>query len=266
MIAVLTNEGALEFGRAISGGSRFLAWEAALIAEPLGEDVQTIVGKTHEDIDIANGKALGYSILKTIECTGALPVEVSYGDTTKIMAVDFDFNGAAVDASGNTESIAYQSVIALARRFSEYHAVSNGTVYHIGDHVWSSGRDYAYVCKTDNFEYNGVPPENDTDNWTPVETSGLVRFPGDENYYSDSTCDVIPFFITSYDAPVTMANAMEWEYKIRVFLDNIVTAQLPKLAYFAKGGLEVNGSMMLTFLASISEQFRAIRAQITTAS
>ena len=265
MIAVLTNEGALEFGRAISGGSRFLAWKAALIAQPLGDSVQAIVGKTHEDVDMENGKVLGYDILKEFDCTGALPVEVT-NNGTSVMAVDFDFNGQAVDSNGDSVSIAYQSVIALARRFSEYHQVSTGTVYNIGDHVWSSGRDYAYVCKTDNFTYNGVPPEDDTDNWNPVETATLVRFPGDPNYYSDSTCDVVPFFITSYDAPVTMANAMEWEYKIRVFLDNIVTKDLPKLAYFAKGGLEVNGSLMLTFLASISEQFRAIREQITTAS
>ena len=33
MISIMTNEGALEIGRALSGGSRFLVWEAALLSE-----------------------------------------------------------------------------------------------------------------------------------------------------------------------------------------------------------------------------------------
>ena len=63
-----------------------------------------------------------------------------------------------------------------------------------------------------------------------------------------------------------MANGMEWEYKVRVFLDNVVTTKLSELKYFSKGGLEVNGSLMLTFLANTAEMFRAIREKVSTTS
>ena len=272
MISVLTNEGALEFGRSLSGGSRFLAWEAALLSTGFdGSAVGDIAGITHEDVDLDAGLIKGHAIAHIFDCTGSLPVKVSANDGTETaaMAVDFDFNGQIPLEAGTHTTIEYAAVVALGRRFSKYPTVTMGRRYNKGDHVWAPDdtvRDYAYVCLTDNFEYEGILPNEDTANWMAVETATLLSYPGDSEFYSDPHGDVIPFYVTSYDDSVKMANGMEWEYKVRVFLDNVATRDLAKLAYFSRGGLEADGSMALTFLASISEQFRIIRDTVSTAS
>ena len=43
----MTNQGALEVGRSLSGGSRFLAWEAALLADPFPNDVMEVALLMH---------------------------------------------------------------------------------------------------------------------------------------------------------------------------------------------------------------------------
>lgn len=278
MIAIVTNQGALEIGRSLSGGSRFLAWEAALLRENFANDtVAQVAGLSPDDIDLDSGTIGGRQIVGRFECTGSLPVQVSSeegGTTVSAMAVDFDFNGQAPISDGagsGNVSLEYSAVVALARRYMKYSTVSMGTTYHAGDRVWlpydvDPARSHAYMCITDSFEYAGVLPGEDTVNWSPMNTGSLVRYPGDADFYCDPGSDIIPFFVTSYDDTVTMANGMEWEYKVRVFLDNVVTANLSELQYFSKGGLEANGSLMLSFLANTAEMFRAIRNQVTTST
>ena len=286
MIAIMTNQGALEVGRSLSGGSRFLAWEAALLKENFdGESVDQVANITSDDVSLGAGLIHGKQIVHMFECTGSLPVQVSSeeGETeVKAMAVDFDFNGqvpieegsgsssGSGSGAGNT-SLEYSAVVALARRFSKYQTVASGKTYNVGDHVWlpyeaDPKRTKAYVCLTDGFEYAGVLPSEDTEHWMATSTETLINYPGEPDFYCDPNSDIIPFFVTSYDDPVTMANGMEWEYKVRVFLDNVVTTKLSELKYFSKGGLEVNGSLMLTFLANTAEMFRAIREKVSTAS
>lgn len=298
----MTNQGALEVGRSLSGGSRFLAWEAALLKENFdGESVDQVARITSEDVSLGAGRIHGKQIVHMFECTGSLPVQVSSEDSNtevKAMAVDFDFNGqvpieegsgsSSGSGAGNT-SLEYSAVVALARRYTKYTTVGSikpdektGKVrYNCGDRVWlpyslDPQREHAYICLTNNFEYNDILPNEDTANWMEIDTKALVKYPGEPDCYCDPSAhtgdgitvpsDIIPFFVTSYDDPVTMANGMEWEYKVRVFLDNVVTTKLSELKYFSKGGLEVNGSLMLTFLANTAEMFRAIREKVSTAS
>lgn len=282
MIAIMTNQGALEVGRSLSGGSRFLAWEAALLKENFdGASVNEVASLTSENVDLRRGQIANKQVVHTFECTGSLPVQVSSeegGTEVKAMAVDFDFNGqvpieegsSSGSGTGNT-SLEYAAVVALARRFSKYQTVASGKTYNVGDHVWlpyeaDPKRTKAYVCLTDGFKYTGVLPSEDTEHWMETSTASLINYPGEPDFYCDPNSDIIPFFVTSYDDPVTMANGMEWEYKVRVFLDNVVTTKLSELKYFSKGGLEVNGSLMLTFLANTAEMFRAIREKVSTAS
>lgn len=310
MIAIMTNQGALEVGRSLSGGSRFLAWEAALLKENFdGESVDEVASLTSADVRLGDGRIRGRQIVHTFECTGSLPVQVSSEDGrtgVKAMAVDFDFNGqvpieegsgsSSGSNTGNT-SLEYSAVVALARRYTKYTTVGSikpdvnpdanpgeeppKVHYNCGDRVWlpyslDPQRKHAYICLTDNFEYNDILPNEDTANWMEIDTNTLVKYPGEPDCYCDTSAhkadgttvpsDIIPFFVTSYDDPVTMANGMEWEYKVRVFLDNVVTTKLSELKYFSKGGLEVNGSLMLTFLANTAEMFRAIREKVSTAS
>lgn len=292
MISVMTNQGALEVGRSLSGGSRFLAWEAALLAEPFPNDIIKVAALDSSKIEIAGttgGSIDGKTILYRYPCTGSLPVKVSTDDpgggSYEAMAVDFDFNGqvpikedSASSGNGNS-TIEYQAVVALARRYAKYTTVSRGNTYSYGDRVWlpydaDPQREHAYICLADNFVYEGVLPSADTGNWLEIDTAQLVKYPGETDCYSDPLShdvggttvpsDIIPFFVTSYDESVKMANGMEWEYKIRVFLDNVVTTNLGKLAGFSQGGLQANGSVTLTFLASVSELFRAIRDKVST--
>lgn len=296
MIAIMTNQGALEVGRSLSGGSRFLAWEAALLKENFdGEAVDQVARITSEDVRLGAGLIRGRQIVHMFECTGSLPVQVSSEDSNtevQAMAVDFDFNGqvpieegsgsSSGSGAGNT-SLEYSAVVALARRYTKYTTVGSIKTdvnpgeeppkvhYNCGDRVWlpyslDPQRKHAYVCLTDNFEYNDILPNEDTANWMEIDTKTLVKYPGEPDFYCDPSSDIIPFFVTSYDESVKMANGMEWEYKVRVFLDNVVTTKLSELKYFSKGGLEVNGSLMLTFLANTAEMFRAIREKVSTAS
>ena len=53
MIAIMTNQGALEVGRSLSGGSRFLAWEAALLKENFdGASVDEVALLTSADVNL----------------------------------------------------------------------------------------------------------------------------------------------------------------------------------------------------------------------
>lgn len=304
MISVMTNQGALEVGRSLSGGSRFLAWEAALLADPFPNDIMAVASldSSKVEIDGATGGSIdGKTILYRYPCTGSLPVKVSTDDpdgkSYEAMAVDFDFNGQVPIEEGNASSssgngntaIEYQAVVALARRYSKYATVGSikadeetGKVhYNRGDRVWlpyslDPQRKHAYICLTDNFEYNDILPNEDTGNWLEIDTKTLVKYPGEPDCYSDPLSheadgtpvpsDIIPFFITSYDESVKMANGMEWEYKVRVFLDNVVTKNLSKLEGFSQGGLQANGSVTLTFLAGVSELCRAIRDKVSSAT
>lgn len=272
MIAVMTNAGALEFGRSLSGGTRFLAYEVALLNGQFN-GLLDAASLSASDVDLSLGKIGGKDIVQRFKCTGALPVKVSSndgGNTTEAYALDIDFNGQAPLGDGGTStSFEYWSVVALGYRFSEYKPVVYGHIYNIGDHVWandSAPHEYAYVCITDNFTYAGIPPKDDSEHWMALPVDNLIGYPGNSNLFADPDRDIVPFFVTSYDESVKMANGMEWEYKVRVFLDNVVSADLSKLDYFSYAGLEVSGSLMLTFLANISEQFRTIREQISTVS
>ena len=272
MIAIMTDEGALEFGRSLSGDTRFLAWEAALLDISI-TDLGAALSLNSGDVDLAAMKIKDWAIVHTCACTGSLPVEVSSdnsGAISKAMAIDFDFNGQIpLEEGGASASIKYQTVIALGRRFAEYRTVLNGNSYNKGDHVWMAGdtvHDHAYICLEDGFVYSGVPLNEDSAHWMAIDTSSLITYPGNSSLYSDPRTDAVPFFVTSYDGPVTMANGMEWEYKVRVFLDNVATDNLQELKYFSTGGLEANGSVGLTFLAEISGLFRTIREKISTAS
>ena len=274
MISIMTNEGALEIGRALSGGSRFLVWEAALLSENFdGMTAEAVAEISSSSVDLEHSLIATKHIAHRFDCTGSLPVKVSSdngGNGTSAVAVDFDFSGQVpINEGGANVAIEYSAVVALSRRYSKYMTVMYGMVYNMGDHVWLQGdstRNYAYVCLEDGFVYDNVPPDEDTGHWMAVPTSTLIKYPGEPDFYCDPERDIIPFFITSYDDAVTMANGMEWEYKVRVFLDNFATTDLSELKYFAKGGLEANGSLMLAFLANTAEMFRAIREKVSTAS
>lgn len=269
MISIMTNEGALEFGRTLSGGAYFLAYECALLAETfsdvkaaaesLGSAQVVLSGETGGTITPAESGAM--TILHRFHCTGSLPVKVKVGDT-EAMAVDFDFNGQTPvnKETGVPRSIEYSTVIALGLRFKEYPQATMGVTYNRGDHVWNGPlRDKVYICSVDSVVYDGAALDGNP-NWTSADASSLQIHPANSNYFADPSSDIIPFFVTSYDDPVTISNGMEWEYKVRVFLDNLLVDRLPELLnHFSLGGIEGTGSLMLSFLASISGTLREIR-------
>lgn len=268
MISLMTNEGALEFGRTLSGGTYFLAYECALLAETfsdvktaaesLGSAQVVLSGETGGTITTAEGNAM--TILHRFHCTGSLPVKVKVGGA-EAMAVDFDFNGQTPvnKETGAPRSIEYSTVIALGLRFKEYPQATMGVTYHRGDHVWNGPlRDKVYVCAVDSVVYDGTALDGNP-NWTSADTSSLQVHPQNPNYFADPSSDIVPFFVTSYDDSVTISNGMEWEYKVRIFLDNLLEDRLPELNYFSLGGIEEVGSLMLSFLASISGALREIR-------
>lgn len=273
MISIMTNEGALEFGRTLSGGTYFLAYECALLAEKfddmktaaasLGSAQVVLDGETSGTITPAEGAEM--TILHRFHCTGSLPVRVKVGNT-EAMAVDFDFNGQTPinKETGVPRKIEYSTVIALGLRFKQYQQVSAGTTYNKGDHVWAFGDDThntVYICLQDGFVYNNVPVATDTEHWASADARNLIHLASENSagYFANPSSDIVPFFVTSYDDAVTISNGMEWEYKVRVFMDNLLEDRLPVLNYFSLGGIENVGSLMLTFLASISGTLREIR-------
>lgn len=264
MIAILTNDGSLQIARALSGGELFLVYGAALLAEPI-TGVYTAASETTAEWSDGNLSIGGHQIVRTMPCTGMLPVQVSEGETAAF-AVDFDFNTqlpGTVD--GLHTAITYQTVCMLGRRYRQYRSAEWGATYKYGDHVWyGPDRTTSYMCIADSYTYTeGSPnPMEDTEHWAAAPTARLLQHPGDTSYYSDPEYDTIVMHVTSYDEPMTMGNGLEWEYKVRVFLDNLVQNDISKIEKFAQG-VEANGSLMLSFMAEISENFRALRDMVT---
>ncbi len=271
MIAILTNDGSLQISRALSGGELFLVYGAALMSQDLGQITPLSIATTHYAVgtDPNTGKVTidGYPIERLVPCSGILPVKVSDGDTAAF-AVDFDFNTQLVDDEGMPVAITYNSVYMLGRRYREYKSAEWNKTYYYGDHVWyGTNRDVAYACiydGADGYVYTegSLAPNEDTEHWIPVSTKDLLVYPGDSSYYSDPAYDSIVMHVTVYDESMSMGNGIEWEYKVRVFLDNLAQTNIAKIEKFAQG-TEANGSLILSFMAEISANFRALRDMVS---
>lgn len=279
MIAILTNDGSLQIARALSGGELFLVYGAALLdGQPLGTNPYDIAATSHE-VTVDEGETTGIdgnSIVRMIPCTGILPVEVKEGDTSA-WAVDFDFNtqlptpddgDSSNSGSKLSTAITYQTVCMLGRRYRQYKSAEWNKTYYYGDHVWyGTDRSTAYVCITDSDEgyvytEGSLAPNEDGEHWAPVSMQDVLQHPGDKSYYSDPAYDSIVMHVTSYDEAMTMGNGIEWEYKVRVFLDNLVQNDISKIEKFAQG-TEANGSLTLSFMAEIALNFRALRDMVS---
>lgn len=273
MIAILTNDGSMQIARALSGGELFLVYGAAMINGQIDDRYKAATFPFTIGRD-ASGKEISvtfdnqiYPIETIAPCTGILPVKVAE-DETSAVAVDFDFNTQLIDDIGNSLNLEYQTVLMLGRRYRKYSYVEYGTTYHYGDHVWLGNNvnlDTAYVCVADSYTYavGAQPPNVDTAHWMAVPVDNLLRHPADPEYYSDPEYDSLVMHVTSYDDTMVMGNGIEWEYKVRVFLDNLTQDRLDTIAKFAQG-TEANGSLILSFMAEISENFRALRDMFTT--
>lgn len=269
MIAILTNDGSLQIARALSGGELFLVYGAALV----GGQVETpyiaasvpatvLYDESGKESSIIFGTTTA-EIKRVVPCSGILPVKISDGEVSSV-AVDFDFNTQLIDGDGLSVEIKYQTVCMLGRRYRQYRSATYGT-YHYGDHVWiGSDRSTAYMCVAEEYEYlAGSPtPDEDSEHWIPVSTENLLRHPGDPMYFSDPQYDTIVMHITSYDDEMTMGNGIEFEYKVRIFLDNLAQKNLSKIEKFAQG-VEANGSLILSFMAAICEDLRKMRDMIS---
>lgn len=269
MIAILTNDGSLQIARALSGGELFLVYGAALLADArtspyltATQHITVAFDESGKESGIKFGNESELAIQRMIPCTGILPVKVSEGDASAI-AVDFDFNTQLADG-GLPVEIQYQTACMLGRRYRKYRSAEYGT-YHYGDHVWfGSNRDTAYACIVDEYEYaeGSLAPDEDPDHWMPTSTANLLRHPGDPTFYSDPMYDAMVMHVTSYDSEMTMGNGIEFEYKVRVFLDNLNQENIAKIEKFAQG-TEANGSLILSFMAVICEDFRKMRDMIS---
>lgn len=273
MIAVLTNAGSLQFARTLSGGERFLVYGAALVDAAVNDPYKAATGISAISFD-ASGKEMAIvglgNVVKVVPCTGILPVQVSEGDSTAV-AVDFDFNTQLSTIGTTTKKLAsdpatYQSVCMLGRRYSLIRNIERGATYNQGDHVWfGDDRNTLYTCIPAEYTYgpDSQSPDIDTENWLASSAAKLLRHPADRVYCADPEQDAIVMHVTSYDESMTMGNGLEFEYKVRVFLDNLRQSELRSIEKFAEG-TEANGSLILSFMAAISEDFRLLRNSIST--
>ena len=269
MIAILTNSGSLQIARTLSGGELFLVYEAALLNVDWAHTKTTYQVATSEYPISLNEKGEvssidGATVVSRIPCTGLLPVQVSEGESIAC-AVDFDFNTQLLSNEGLPEPIQYQAVCMLGRRYRRYGTAEWGKTYHYGDHVWFGGNhDTVYICRVPEYEYTegSLTPPEDPDHWLSASTDKLISHYADASYYSDPEYDTIVMHVTAYDDSMTMGNGIEWEYKVRVFLDNLVQNDISKIEKFAQG-TEANGSLILSFMAEISLNFKALRDMVS---
>lgn len=268
MIAILTNEGSLGIARMLSGGDLFLVYGAALVEEQLTDPYEVATSPTTVVRD-GQGKEYGITfansmkhVVRVVPCSGILPVQVSKGDATA-MAVDFDFNTQLIDNDGLPVEIKYYTVCMLARRYHQYKALEY-TTYHYGDHIWFGQNKDIYVCAAAEYTYSqGSPaPDQDTVHWVRVDPRTILEHPADRSYFSNPVYDTFVMHVTSYDDEMTMGNGIEFEYKVRVFLDNLNQSNLSKIERFAQG-TEANGSLALTFMAALCEDLRKMRDMIS---
>lgn len=275
MISILTNEGARRIASSVSGGTLFLPYIAALSTGTVTSVRSAAIEITKVEMDLSGNETrivgLG-DIVRRVPCSGMLPVQIKEGNV-EAWAIDLDFNTQLNPEknpdTGLPESVSYQSVAVLGRRYVQIRSAERGTVYKYGDHVrYGDSRNTVYTCIADNYEYAADSPspaedcEGDNAHWARGDISGLYTYPGNPSYYSDPKYDTTVMHITSYDEAMTLGNGIEFEYKVRIFLDNLTQDQISKIEKFALG-TEANGSLTLSFMAIISEDFRKMRDMVS---
>lgn len=244
-VDILTNDGVRALSAAITSHIRLYVEDAVLVNTDTIYDASSAAQLTYSDLPAST------MVMTTTSC---LPSQVDLpGDnTTAVSALDLEFSYLP------QQSVSYNLIGVRARFYyeiSEYAAVH----YSVGD-VVSYNNSY-YKCIEAYTATMGSVPSNDP-HWESVTVDPDSRFPWGDTWKALSDSYIL-LYVSQLGNPVTLSASLEVDYKLRIYLTNVATAeQMQERIVFDTLGPEYMGAAQLQSLAAVASAFGNMRAAI----
>lgn len=266
-IEVLTNEGVHALNVAASAGPRLVVeYACAGNKNDLGPES----AKAYADITASDISA--WASHEHMPCVAMLPSTVDFGSSTGVNAeaaqleprnaIDIEFSWLP---SGLVE---FDAIAVFARLYYGYAEYLPGE-YTEGMIVWyreSNGETKYYRCISSiSVVSTAASPSSDPEHWREVEMTNRVigsnpplRAPADDD-------SLILLHLSTADQPIKVGQGLEFDYKLRVFLNNVSFDMANKetcpvyLESLVPAG---NAALQLGFLKEMAESMDAMRGII----
>lgn len=246
-VDILTNDGVRALSAAITSHIRLYVEDAVLVNTDTIYGASSAAQLTYSDLPAST------TVMTTTSC---LPSQVDLpGDsTTAVSALDLEFSYLP------QQSVSYNLIGVRARFYyeiSEYAAVH----YSVGD-VVSYNNGY-YKCKLAyTATMSGDAPSNDPTHWDSVTVDPDSKFPWGDTWKALSDSYIL-LYVSQLGNPVTLSASLEVDYKLRIYLTNVATAeQMQERIVFDTLGPEYMGAAQLQSLAAVASAFGNMRAAI----
>lgn len=252
-VDILTNEGSRALNHSITSGVKLYIEDAVLVN--IEDDLS--IGGDHPATEFTAADIPdSVNRMTPVAC---LPVQVETEDEN-VSALDTEFLFLP------KSSVSYNTIVVRARY---YYPISTFDTkpYGVGN-VVSYGA-YYYKCKLAyTYEAGMKGPDEDSSHWETVQIDEDSRFPngdmvGDTRYKAVSG-EYIALYVSQMDNAVTLTEALEVDYKLRLFLTNTDSADAVKeRIYFETLGPSYTASEQLNVLAAITGAFANVRSAVT---
>lgn len=249
-VDILTNEGSRALNHSITSGVKLYIEDAVLVTLGTVLTTETAVELTGNDIPDSVNK------MTPVAC---LPVQVTTEDED-VSALDTEFQFLP------KSSVSYDTIIVRARYYYPI-SVLTEKPYGVGN-VVSYSNNYYKCIEPCTYVAGPNTPDADTTHWEQVQIDEDSRFPngdmvGDTRYKAVSG-EYIALYVSQMDNAVTLTEALEVDYKLRLFLTNTDSATMVKeRIYFDTLGPEFSASEQLSLLRAITNAFASVRAAVT---
>ena len=225
-IEVLTNEGVHALNVAASAGPRLVV-EYACVG--MKADLGPESAKAYADITASDRSVLAWTSGEHMPCVAMLPSTVTFGTGTGAgaeaaqleprNAIDIEFSWLP-----SADTPEFDAVAVFARLYYGYAEYLPGK-YTEGMIVWyrgSSGETKYYRCISRvSVTSASVSPSSDPEHWREVEMTNRVigsnpplRAPADND-------SLILLHLSTTDQPIKVGQGLEFNYKLRIFLNNV---------------------------------------------
>lgn len=245
-VDILTNEGVRALNHTITTAVKLKIEEAVLVMYADTLTPQTAAELTYPDLPDSTSKMIPTSCLP---CAVSQPSSEDPSVMEDVSALDIEFTYLP------NSSVTYNLIGVCARYYYEISGYDTRT-YRVGD-VVSYGNGY-YKCKQEYTAVAGDPaPSSDTTHWSSVTVDTESLYPTNvpnKVYHALSSEPPILLYVSQLGNPVTLSKSLEVDYKLRLYLTNVATAEeMQERIYFDTLGPEFSASAQLNTLAAIAD-------------
>lgn len=246
-VDILTNDGVRALSAAITSHIRLYVEDAVLVNTDTIYDASSAAQLTYSDLPAST------MVMTTTSCLPS-QVDLPSDNTTAVSALDLEFSYLPQQA------VSYNLIGVRARFYyeiSEYAAVH----YSVGD-VVSYNNSYYKCIEAYTATMGGAAPSNDPTHWASVTVDPDSRFPWGDTWKALSDSYIL-LYVSQLGNPVTLSASLEVDYKLRIYLTNVATAeQMQERIVFDTLGPEYMGAAQLQSLAAVASAFGNMRAAI----